>query len=488
MERGATQFPVHLALRRAPRTLCPAAEGKAPSMHDAASQVYIAPPAAAVNPPAIPSSVAPTTMASNQTRFDETQETRKRTVRRSALRAAMAGWLVCMLCSGGGAAWATKQQHSVPAKHDLSPLQRLLGADAQSANPLDAKTYDSGYINTGRKIFWADNETVLFQGHRRSDHHQWKHGPIDARTRYGPPVYRWNYRTGTVEQYVDSAKGFCYRDGKVWYQYEPPKGEPYIMAGKMGSERREPPVTLGADDRAGLDFMRCEMSWRIYSDFERRTGLKHHDLLVLREEHGVIDRGPGTRLIGRVGDSEFQVKLYRTGSNVGTDLWRSWGSKRLPIKFMHFHNDVFGREGYYYPFVDVYLFYSPMHEENPHHIGGWPKHLLYPVYIFKSTGDVETITLPVGPWANTAAVALTRRGIYVLSDYLQRNAKIADNSGGFLVRPDGTVVQILKGLTKSQEVSPDGCKIALATLPQGGESDLSQYGMKVIELCKGAPK
>jgi hypothetical protein len=488
LERIATQFPAHSALIRAQGTSTPAAEARPISPRDAASHGYIAGAEAGLNPAASAISRAPLATEVGRPQFERARQTRKRIVRRFALRTAMAGCVAWMLCYGASAASATQQHHGLPSKHDLSALQRLLAVDAESAQPLEAKIYDSGYINTGHKIFWADNETVLFQGHRRSDHHQWKNGPIDARTHYGPPVYRWTYRTGTVQQYVDSAKGFCYRDGKVWYQYEPPKGEPYVVVGKMGSERREPPVTLRADDRAGLDFMRCEMSWRIYSDFERRTGLKHHHLLVLRAEHGVIDRGPSTRLIGRIGDPEFAVKLYGPNSKTGIELWRNIGMRRLPVRFMHFHNDVFGREGYYYPFADVYLFYSPMREENPHHIGDWPKHVPYPVYIFKPSGRVETITLPAGPWANTAAVALTRRGIYVLSDYLQRDARIADNSGGFLVRLDASVVQITRGLTKSQEVSPDGCKIALAHLPKGYESDLSQYAMTVIELCKGATK
>lgn len=375
---------------------------------------------------------------------------------------------------------------------DLSPLQRLLAKDPESAKPLAVKVYESGYINTAlrtsrRGVFWLDNERVMFEGYSRTPRVRAQEATNTNIEKNDEQLYIWNYKTGATKQYAKNARNVCYHNGQIRYVVAPVDEKPYVVRGPLGKEKKEllpPPVT---DGRIGIEYVRCEGSQEIYEEFARRTGIKHHHLLVLLEEHGVIDRGPSIRLIGQLGDPQFQVKLYPPQSKQGIDLYRVENGRKLPVRYMHFQNDVHGYGNYYYPFANVYLFHSAVREESPHTYGNWPKGLPYPVRIFRPSGETETMKLPYISWGAPVAVALTRKGIYMAGYSVLRDGAIDDRSGGFIVASNGTVTQLVQGITKSLEVSPDGCKVAFSLLPKNSEK-LWAYEMKVVQLCEGAGK
>jgi len=374
------------------------------------------------------------------------------------------------------------------AKPDLAPLQRLLREYPEAATPLAVKIHESGYINSGRRVFWLDNQRVMFQGYLRGSRKRGVEDSSRSVKNTNEPVQIWNYKTRSIEQYVDGARALCYHRGVISYVRDPIDSEPILVTGRLGREKKAPipPVTDGI---AGFDKLRCELSQTIHQDFERRTGIKYHKLLVLQEEHGLIDRGPGLRSIGKIGDPAFHAKLYRPKATTGIELYRSVDGKTLPIRFMHFQNDVYGLSNYYFAFANVYLFYSPAQEETPHFMGNWPKGLPYPVHIFRPSGETETIKLPAGAWDLPAALALTKKGIYLVSEVLRPpGSPRPDVSGGFVIAPDGRISHLVKGSTNVLEISPDGCKAATGLRTTKVDMDLTAYEMKVVELCEGAIK
>lgn len=398
-------------------------------------------------------------------------------------------FLVIALLSLGDLSIERRNAHAqkTPDNVDLTPLARLLGEN-EAAKPSDIKIYESGFINASRYMymFWIDNERVMFQGFDRK---KGVPGSVQdglmSTSKSTWPVYIWSYKTGETRLYATETKGLCYRSGKVNYLHDPVKEKPYVVVGPLGKEKKEPrPPFATGNEVAGFEFLRCERSNPIYEDFARRTGLTHRRLLVLLAEHGVIDRGPNRSAVSELGDPNFHVKLYRPNSKTGIDLYRIEGERKIPVRYSTFENDVFGRSSYYYEFADVYLFYSPATEETPHSVGNWPKGMPYPVHLFKPSGETKTVKVPYGPWADVGGFALTRKGIYVISQRI-RAPWVPDTSGGFLLAPDGKVTHLIKGHTNSLEVSPDGCKVAVGIRPNEKDIPLSAYEVKVVQLCEG---
>lgn len=300
---------------------------------------------------------------------------------------------------------------------------------------------DSGaWADTESSIGWVRNDEIAYRGNASIR--------VGETVAFEPTLSIWKPSKG-ISHYKRHVKNLCVHDWLVAYVVKEPGGGP--PQAYQGPWRAERPV--GVRD---VRWSTCGL----LSSFDVKD--RHIDPLL--PGHGALDRGP---LRGSDALRNDPIELIREdGQRLQLTL------KRREISGVR-----------YYAFMRAYLVVG--HYFNPQtgvSSTPWPKDLPRPLWWMKPDGSVSTVNV-LSPWNQSEAFYPTKAGI-VVSGFDKRKPKARDfeDTGLFLIQPDGVAREMIEGYVPRVAVSPDGCAIAFAHVehpPQRGTSKL-----KMIRLCE----
>jgi hypothetical protein len=314
------------------------------------------------------------------------------------------------------------------------------------------------------KLFWLDDERVLFQGPDGTE--------LERDDGFRQALYRlfvWSTRTGELKEGARMGGGLCLREGFVRYwRWKLKDGEfpreSEWLAGPFGSESI---VDEKVTDPKNFNWETC----RPYSELPPRPEwTKGLAVRWLRPEHGLLVLG-----------SADPKEVFK---NTPISYCPSGEKARcieLPIKQRE------SRGFDWVPFKGAYFIVGDYFQTDLRHPRGginrspWPKGAPMPVWWLYPDGRVEEIKLPAGPWLRNF-VFPSQVGMVTIGEGPTRWEHSL-----YLVR-GGAGERTIHGLFHTQAVSPDGCKIAVNHDPKPLETNArnnKHVTLKVIELCKG---
>ena len=318
------------------------------------------------------------------------------------------------------------------------------------------RRYPDAIVDEAHKIYWVDNETILFKGFPKS------YSP----TNFGSSAIRYinllTTTTGAIKHHADAddSGAFCFSEGFILYRQS---GQ--ILYGTVGNE-----VVVSENVRKLL-MGRIPMSWARCTVPELPISREHPEKVVaLLERHGFIEvRVPkgGTEWSCA---NECELLLWRQGAN-------------QPIKIKNYAllqaRNILMDDIYYAPFKSAYFnsgIEYPDSKSGGKFVGWW----LFP------DGKTEKLILPEGNWLRFSRTN---------HEYLPYKNGLLINVG----RPDSKIYMfqksenenylppktIFEGIVWGRAVSPDGCKLAITTgakqVPNNDPKHMSH--IEVIDLC-----
>lgn len=297
-------------------------------------------------------------------------------------------------------------------------------------------------------IAWIDNTQLLFAGSKSAG--------IDAtRTSYDPQrLYIWNETTKSVRVYAD-AKSFCYTNGKISYFVRRDKTTEKVIKreGPIGSEKEiEVAVQKGVSSK---------FTCRTHSVSELVPPPPRGVVAILREGDGYIGLGPTDM-------KEFQtyplnLALFPAKNN-SKPIW-------LPIRK---DEEVGGYGTGYSEYRRAYVL-PPLQLIPGRGPGNWPTDEPRVVYLVSAEGQVERVSL--SPTNIFRVPRLTKSGwIYGGGDFRTAGLYLYDGKKATRVEAGG-IVEI--------EVSPDGCKAAVAIHNRYLDKGSTPVNLKIFNFCPG---
>lgn len=326
----------------------------------------------------------------------------------------------------------------------------------------DARGYaikDSGLVARSgaiqRDIYWLDNERVMFIGANPRDYVE--PAPGAKELRYA--LMLWNVRTGEVTTHhrADVANGsLCIARAYVRFTYTPdyrrsPEDQRwYVVAGPFGREESR------------------------LMDAESRAAMSRHERVVNPNTCREYEPAKLPRLGYRVEpllDGEF-VGLEREPRNGEAVPWKYWPRQGSAVVLNMSREPI--RITRHSQFGDSYVV-----DEAPRDVV-FGENVVRRSWLMDRTGRTRDFTPPSGPWMRgSTTVAPTKRGLFLVSHAVSAGANGA--AGGYLM-VDGEFVRVVPGLPTVFDVSPDGCKVALA-VGQYSRGSSPMPSVKAINVC-----
>ena len=327
--------------------------------------------------------------------------------------------------------------------------------------------------------YWLDNDRVLLVARAPDDK------LYDEEGHWKPGLYILDVRGNTYTRYADLGDPplFCYNQGFVTYKAKgvqisdrkSDSPEDVFMEGRFGEEKPLPSGVRPSID-AGYDvyYANCPV-------FDRKKLLTpehwalhegHFTVMAnfLRPEHGYIyashcrdkycNGSPG--IIQE--DFEKPAKLYIPGRAEPVEL---------PILGKEFSLGVRVR---YVEWLGKYLIIPATRRDTPFRYGnGLTGQAPFQVYLMTPEGQVDAFPVPEGKWLPGSDWVATRGGFYFVGNFGTRQGE-----GGWFLPWNGQIQRLHKG-AGNLAVSPDGCKLFLAT---GGNAnpDENAFG-HIIDFC-----
>jgi len=318
-------------------------------------------------------------------------------------------------------------------------LDEVLNATSSTEGPYPVHSYGLRPMFM-KSFFWMDNRRIILNDAEKTE-----------KENYAELINIWDVDRGKSVRYASGSVA-CYADGKIHKtlrtgptirqprdRYKGPLGEETIFLLHSGGERF---VYI-------RDFECGELPSPLTVQHVRDN--PDERVVALRAEHGFLAAAATKKILSggktrNVFHSD-EVVLHRPGKK----------PKKIPIPF-NTHKMA------YYPFVDVYVFYS-----SPHKI-----YLLLP-----HEGEVIIEEKPAGLPGRVIPV-LTRRGIL----WFHASVPASPENGFYLVR-GGQIKKISSENARDGMVSPDGCRVAYNTVRFDITGALTLPALKVTDLCKG---
>jgi hypothetical protein len=308
---------------------------------------------------------------------------------------------------------------------------------------------DSGFqASSQHRIYWLDNERVMFTGYEINLETIDKHG------RYGREqnIYIWDTRENRRSVYVKNASLSCYFRGYIRYSIlEGPSKK-----GPMGQERtyldlhysketweEEPPEW---EENVKMHPIACK-------SYRSRGQLR--DFIELLPDHGYLD----FRRLPDVHPSQSSpILLYRTEANEATKLSINDSQVWPPLVR-------------YVEFLNAYVMY-----------GGINQHTFW---ILEPDGTITEREVPVihGGWHHFLPM---RSGVFASGGSINlKKQGDPGNRGAYWLKGD-QVQKIESGFVNATAVSPDGCKLAFVRELHDNLSTANRTTLHLIDTCKGA--
>jgi hypothetical protein len=309
-----------------------------------------------------------------------------------------------------------------------------------------------GYPNPyfARSIYWLDNEEVLFIGRKVGDYDLLP----DGRRTLKSWVTKWNITTGSVTQLarLGESPRLCYDGREVTYWYVE-RGQQRKWSGILGQEMETGVSASNATKEARFNWHACNEYDP--NDLTRVYGTGFRPLKV---EHGLF--GSSRESVAK--RSTVYISLVNgQRREVLTPIFLAssprWSEFAQAYVFGEQRNRVTNIYGTAYK--------SPTNDEPSR------------VWLLRPSGEVRSYVVPSGPWfSGTFGFDVVNPGLLLWS-----YAGIRGAQGAYLVR-GSHVHKILDSYIHGHAVSPDGCKVAIASKDWNASDDTTQ--MAAIDLCR----
>ena len=374
-------------------------------------------------------------------------------------------------------------------------------ADVPPPGVHDVRGYeirDSGYIVPNpagmQLLYWIDDDRLLFIGHKSTSPRQTAQVPaqrqVDLRLRL------WDLRTNQVTVHLDTdvAHGsLCVKGQYVVFRYtsredeEKKVGRRFVFEGLFGREklsiaefpkpasRRD--AFISRDDAtknvgdAPKDQKRIAKNKPDFVEFNYLT-CRHYRRSELPALGGYVrPLLPGEFVTREYAQDDEQAR----NKLPGTYWYHPPSGKPIPLKLV----DKDAGIGRYFSYRDSYVLgeisaHVIISEKVPRRYG-----------LMDRKGNIQDYTPPNGPWMNgTTHIAPTRQGLFLTSSALFGSGGYLGGNGaaGAYLLIERELKRLAAGIPSAFDISPDGCRIALAIADQS-EDESSIRRLKMLDLC-----
>jgi hypothetical protein len=310
---------------------------------------------------------------------------------------------------------------------------------------------DSGYIGRAggisADVYWLDNNRLIFIGAKPGEYVE---PSVGIRFRKYD-LHVWNVNAKAVTRHHEGSlyASVCVFKGNIRFEFDK-NGSRYILEGEFGRETIRQLDEEAAEERRKHERLVNRITCREY----RRTAmpsLGHQVEPLLEGEFASQDRQP---------------------RNGGVGHWKYWPRKGSPVT-VDMTTDVIGIERYS-EYLDSYV----VHRYTRGQVFG--DTVTHRWWLMDRNGVARDFSPPTGAWMRGSTfVAPTKRGLFMISHAVQGSGNGA--AGGYLFER-GELKRIIEGLPTTFDVSPDGCRVALAISEWRRDINVMP-SVKVIELC-----
>ena len=324
--------------------------------------------------------------------------------------------------------------------------------------------YDANFAALDAKIYWLDNNRILFTGFEGGK----KPSSTKNKSQIRWGLYIWDVDAGNVTKYADAKALACFSDGYIEYTLKSEStkrdGEDYIIARRMEGPLGQEALVETVFPKDPKKREKKDRSKEIFNRFtchhqERPESMKERIMIPLKVEHGYLDFGDGA---GTKEDFELKGTLVKpNGEHIETEL---------PLK-------AISRFFKFYPFRQAYF---GMHTPGPA-ILNWDLTNCHPAWWFWPDGSSERKCIPYGPWSAGSGeliVHATQNGILI--KYANpSNSKAGRDSGGYLLKDD-EAEKVMDGLMFHEAISPDGCRVGFVHMKDVEAGRIGGKGIRTI--------
>lgn len=361
-----------------------------------------------------------------------------------------------------------------------SMLRRLCGitiacvgiSACESEPPLSYPVVETKFAAADRKVYWLDNNRILFLGFVSGKKPTRTGDELQARR----ALFIWNVETNEIKKYRDVKQLACFARGEIRYDLKSEStwidGEEYRIARRLQGPLGKEELTTTTFPKDLRKRKKVEYGKNYFNQFECRNfkrpdSMADRIMIPLRLEHGYLDFGVGA---GTKDDFELLGTLVKpTGVRVETEL--PYKAISREFKYYPFRQSYFGMRGTAMPFLD------------------WDINNCKPAWWLWPDGRSKQICIPYGPWSTptlNVSAHPTRRGIFLRRYDPKSMYSVGKNSGGYLLYENGEWEKVMNGLIEDVAVSPDGCRIGFIHLKNLEARRIGGAGMvtiRVIDVC-----
>lgn len=311
---------------------------------------------------------------------------------------------------------------------------------------------------SGDELSWLDNETILFGG-RLPEGYQ----PTDnSQEPNGIALQSWNYKTGERQVINENnAQIYCYDTGTL-----------YLNKGLKGVFR----TTLTTEQ----GHYRLEALERLEDQYFKSKPYPHCKVFT-KTTSGLVD-------VDWVADLHaFDAQLRKSWREELSLQERNRRGDYIPTLVSARFPDgkplpeiERGRVERYVAHTHQYLISKGKKGEQ---IEGYGTLRYRDRWLLSEDGSLEQLKLP-GLWNTAQSVYHTRAGIAISARDMRKDNPSQADRGVFLLSHDGQeVTDLIHGISQSESVSPDGCKLAITHEPKILPLGKSKRTIKIINLC-----
>lgn len=325
---------------------------------------------------------------------------------------------------------------------------------------------DSGFQVSKYRIFWLDNDRVMFTGFEIDLE------KIDKQGKYGREqnIYIWDTRTNSPEVFARNAGLGCYFRGYIRYSVGSA-----AKKGQVGQERtyldmfyskdtweNEPPEW---EENVKMHPITCK-------SYRARPFRFQADIVELLPEHGHLDFSlPATH---KPGAALPPISFHQSG--VDTEI-------PLPVTA----NGMARHDVHYLEFLNSYVLFTGnlIDPKTGQPVASWRKDLVQQFWTLKPDGSVAEFLVPT-PYNRWDSLVPLCEGVFAAG----RSAKVTEprgpgHAGAYWIHGEGRVEKLTTGLITYTSVSPNGCKVTFVREPYDNLPIGDRITLQLLNICQG---